>query len=179
MQTSFRRYFAFEAVPGTNGASKKGSKCLHQKRRRLPVPSLQTRGGRRPRGREPPLGAAKDHSRPARGRSCTLCVAKAGKRVRQRSQRLTSARRNHSSRPQIHHCASPAFLRRRRARHVEHTAEAEQRLRQTNGLLPLPTTNMPRPRARRVRVNAGAAAARRRVAKRRRRRAADVRNNQN
>ena len=30
MQTSFRRYFAFEAVPGTNGASKKGSKWLHQ-----------------------------------------------------------------------------------------------------------------------------------------------------
>ena len=30
MQTSFRRYFAFEAVPGTNGASKKGSEWLHQ-----------------------------------------------------------------------------------------------------------------------------------------------------
>ncbi len=30
LHTSFCRYFAFDAVPGSNGASKKGSERLHQ-----------------------------------------------------------------------------------------------------------------------------------------------------
>ena len=83
-----------------------------------------------------------------------LWTKPAGKTRASAAARVTNARAAAPSYPYIHHCARRRALRRRRARHVEHTAEAEQRLRQTNGLLPLPTANMPRPRDCGIRVNA-------------------------
>ena len=123
--------------------------------------------------------AAKDHSRLAREALMQLWTKPAGKNKGQRSRsrdqrprkRYVATLNSSLRQPSI---SKPPPRAPRRA-----LLRGQQQVVRDHGLLPLPTANMPRPRDRRIRVDAGAATARRHATTSRRRRAADVRNNKN